>query len=177
MDREARVRFSPSVGLVLLQGESFKILPPMWLLVSTLMTSVLFYQMTSMDLELQALYPVVAWFSCAFYSFLFFLQIHLFFHLIFVSDQILPVLLCLAWGKSTVTTKHSCLEWHSSLIRVFTCQLLFSQRKQQLHLLSVWGNSELAFHCSDLFVYDIIPIKVSSKLYFYSILKAFPFCF
>lgn len=31
-------RFSPSVGLVLLQGESFKILPPMWLLVFTLMT-------------------------------------------------------------------------------------------------------------------------------------------
>lgn len=27
------VRVSPSVGLVLLQGESFKILPPMWLLV------------------------------------------------------------------------------------------------------------------------------------------------
>lgn len=72
MDREARVRFSPSVGLVLLQGESFKILPPMWLLVSTLMTSVLFYQMTSMDLELQALCPVVSWFSCAFYLFLFF---------------------------------------------------------------------------------------------------------
>lgn len=34
-------RFSPSVGLVLLQGESFKILPPMWLLVFTLMTPLL----------------------------------------------------------------------------------------------------------------------------------------
>lgn len=31
-------RFSPSVGLVLLQGESFKILPPMRLLGFTLMT-------------------------------------------------------------------------------------------------------------------------------------------
>lgn len=39
MDREREgERFSPSVGLVLLQGESFKILPPMWLLVFTLMT-------------------------------------------------------------------------------------------------------------------------------------------
>lgn len=39
MDREQEgERFSPSVGLVLLQGESFKILPPMWLLVFTLMT-------------------------------------------------------------------------------------------------------------------------------------------
>lgn len=34
-------RFSPSVGLVLLQGESSKILNPMWLLVFTLMTPLL----------------------------------------------------------------------------------------------------------------------------------------
>lgn len=40
IEREGE-RFSPSVGLVLLQGESFKILPPMWLLVFTLMTPLL----------------------------------------------------------------------------------------------------------------------------------------
>lgn len=54
-------RFSPSVGLVLLQGESFKILPPMWLLVFTLMTPSslpTFYLMTFLDLELQAQFPM-----------------------------------------------------------------------------------------------------------------------
>lgn len=56
-------RFSPSVGLVLLQGESFKILPPMWLLVFTLMTpSSLpsFYLRTFRDLGLRAWFPAAA---------------------------------------------------------------------------------------------------------------------
>lgn len=51
-------RFSPSVGLVLLQGESFKILPPMWLLVFTLMTPsslLTFYPMIFLDWKLSFL--------------------------------------------------------------------------------------------------------------------------
>lgn len=42
-------RFSPFVGLVLLQGESFEILPPMWLLVFTLMTPLLFLRFLPHD--------------------------------------------------------------------------------------------------------------------------------
>lgn len=70
MDREREgERFSPSVGLVLLQGESFKILPPMWLLVFTLMTpplpstfsfSFFFYPMTFLSLEPRAQSPMPA---------------------------------------------------------------------------------------------------------------------
>lgn len=67
MDREREgERFSPSVGLVLLQGESFKILPPMWLLVFTLMTPpslhlflfLFFYPMTFLSLEPRAQSPM-----------------------------------------------------------------------------------------------------------------------
>ena len=65
MDREGeRARFSPSVGLVLLQGESFKILPPMRLLVFTLMTPLLspcfFFFLT----------PWLSWIWCCTLSFL-----------------------------------------------------------------------------------------------------------
>lgn len=69
MDREQEgERFSPSVGLVLLQGESFKILPPMWLLVFTLMTPFpslhlflfFFYPMTFLSLEPGAPSPMPA---------------------------------------------------------------------------------------------------------------------
>lgn len=70
MDREREgERFSPSVGLVLLQGESFKILPPMWLLVFTLMTPppslhlflfLFFYPMTFLSLEPRAQSPMPA---------------------------------------------------------------------------------------------------------------------